>query len=114
MNWLVFGSSIAVIMIVSGCGMKPISSPYYNAPIVKQKIIPHIVPASPKHIIVPTQNKKDIYSIHEYARYMYEKDCAELLFRKDALYERDIKQYALDTIDALNSIEANIDKYRCK
>ena len=101
-------------MIVSGCGMKPISSPYYNAPTVKEKVKPRKVLASPKHIIIPTQDKKDIYSIHEYARYMYEKDCDELLFRKDALYERDIKQYALDSIDALESIEKNIKKYRCK
>jgi hypothetical protein len=105
---------MVVIMIVSGCGMKPISSPYYDVPTVKQVIKPHITTKPLSHTIVPNKLKKELYSIHEYARYMYEPDCAELLFRKDALYERDIKQYALDTIDALDSIGKNIQKYHCK
>jgi len=105
---LVF-SSIGIIMMTSGCGMKPISSSYYNAQVVQKKPI-----MIPRHSIHPVLPKEELYSIHEYARFMYERDCEELLFRKKALYERDIKQYALDTIDVLDKIEGNLRKNKCR
>ena len=115
--------SIAMICmsaIMIGCGQKYMVIPVSDVDklAVSHKVIEPKKPEQKRVIrhdlYLPKQAQKKIYSTHEYARYMYESDCEELKFRKDALLDRDVKYYAIDTMEVLIAIEKNMKKYHCK
>jgi hypothetical protein len=67
----------------------------------------------PKHqLVVPYS--KDIYSTQKYARFMYQKDCRELLFRRADMYDIELKNDPLSVLEVTSEIEKDIKKNHCK
>jgi len=66
----------------------------------------------PKHkLVVPYS--KDIYSTQKYSRFMYQNDCTELLFRRDDMYDMQMKYDPLSVLEVTSEIEKDIKKNRC-
>ena len=126
----ILGLIVGFAFVVTGCSEKPIVAKYVHPPKVQQAKVQKVTPKrvlprrvvskspmkqsyTPRKIVYRGKITKNFYAFDDYARFRFQRDCDELLFREETLMQ-DIKIDALSVVDVLADIKTNIRKYRCR
>ncbi len=97
-----------LILLLVGCTLE--EQPH---PVKKSLTLPIAhKSAHPPQLIVPPS--KEVYTLHPYARFFYEKNCRELLFRKHDLYQNEMKYDPMSVIEMGAELDREIKKRGCK
>jgi hypothetical protein len=103
------------VVMFFGCGEKPI--------VVKHKMdsLPKATQSVEKSILTPAildkkvmPYSKRVYSFDKYSRFMYKKDCGDLLYRQRQLYKRNMKYDPISVLDITNELTKDIQKNGCR
>ncbi len=83
-------------------------------PVKKSLTLPiaHKSTHPPQLILLPPS--REVYTLHPYARFFYEKDCRDLLFRKHDLYQNEMKYDPMSVIEIGAELDREIKKRGCQ